>query len=536
MRLVLDFLKTTILKSPHAQTGQAIKTTLLADLVSFITLKSAKPTVKSALTSLDYFLQKSVLYLSDVIDTFQRVHGVTKEHIQSWEAFISKIFQWMQMKNIWPIAGKLLATILSSPWAEGQDTRFLSDSWHNFLHAGLTSDIELLEPIQLYTFMPLFASDKEQMLKYLDYLFLLQDITKDQSTLDVTSMIWLAALEAGKKAGVVGEPLSGTYIIPPSRVHVNHLPASAESAQPNSIANLQKVVLEDILSHSSQEARSSAVSILIASPSTAKPYSPASLELLQRHLPAFHADSDAKFRYDVLGYSRNMIARMLGAIAGIDRDIERKAKKSKNNDTNSSTATDILQLRHLLKLHRDFLRWYFGFLKQEMVPTASYQRHITTLKAMGFILKSYLRNNTADGENSEGAASLVNISWLRSVLDLIMDPFDDVRETAASLLILLSSKTAENAVSGLSKPMLQELEEFCARASKLASKTSRADHSDGVARSYEVLCRWTTSTNDRLAIPSRLLAEIEEKLTSAEKDLALAVLEAPIHGAFAALR
>lgn len=212
MRLILDFLKTSILNNLHSQTGQVIKSRILTDLISFITLKSAKPTVKSALTSLDYFLQKRVFYLSDVIDTYQRIHKAT-EQSPSWDAFVSKIFQWMQMKNTWPIAGKFLATIFSLPWYEDQETRFLPEAWHKFLHAGLTVDIELLEPVQLYTLIPLFTSDKDQMLHYLDHLFSIQNLTKDQSNIDVTSMIWLAALESGKKTGVVGEPTSGMCIV-----------------------------------------------------------------------------------------------------------------------------------------------------------------------------------------------------------------------------------------------------------------------------------------------------------------------------------
>ncbi|KAK6081692.1 HEAT repeat protein [Seiridium cupressi] len=515
MRLVLDFLKTTTLKNLQPQIGTAIKTRLLADIVSFITLKSVKPAVKSAFTALDYFLQKGVFYLSQVIGTYQIVHNTSEEQHESWDKFISRIFHWMQMKHICPIAGKLLATIFSGPWLENESTRFLPDSWHRFLCIGLDADIELLEPIQIYTLVPLFTSDKEQMLKYLDLLSSLQSLTKDQSNLDTTSIIWLAALEAGKKVGVVGEPLTGNL-------------------SSDSVTHLQKDTLEDILSHSSQEARSSAVSILIASPSTTKPYAIASLELLQTHLPAFHADGDAKFRYDVLGYSRNMITRILGAIAGINRDIDRKVKKTKN-DVKGSGSEEITELRHLLQRHKNFLSWYFDFLKNELIPTASYQRHITALKAMEFILKSRLHANQ-DVTDSDGNLSLVDAVWLRSVLDLIMDPFDDVRETAASLLVLLSSEGSQKAVSGLSKPMLQELEEFCARASKLASRTSRADHSDGVARSYEIVCRWTTSGHGKLAISARILADIEAKLLAAETNLADAVLEAPIHGGFAALR
>lgn len=209
MRLVLDFLRSSISRNRQPENGEAIKTRLLNDIVSFITLKSVKPSVKSAFMALDYFLQKRIFYLPDVIDTYQHIHGISEDQLASWNTFVAKIFDWMIMKHLSPVAGKLLATIFSTVWSEQHDTRFLPDAWHKFLSAGLSTDMELLEPIQIYILMPLYMSDKAQVLKYLELLSSLQTLTKDQSDLDVTSMIWLAALEAGKKVGIVGEPLSG---------------------------------------------------------------------------------------------------------------------------------------------------------------------------------------------------------------------------------------------------------------------------------------------------------------------------------------
>ncbi|KAK6208186.1 hypothetical protein LQW54_007094 [Pestalotiopsis sp. IQ-011] len=520
MRLVLDFLRSSISRNRRPENGEAIKTRLLGDIVSFITLKSVKPCVKSAFMALDYFLQKRIFYLPDVIDTYQHIHGILEEQLASWNTFVAKIFDWMVMKHLSPVAGKLLATIFSTVWSEQHGTRFLPDAWHKFLSAGLSTDMELLEPIQIYILMPLYMSDKAQMLKYLKLLSSLQTLTKDQSDLDVTSMIWLAALEAGKKVGIVGEPLSDPE----------------EIAKTQGIAHLQKDILEDILSHSSQEARSSAVSILIASPSSTKPYSIASLELLQKHLPAFYADGDAKFRYDVLGYSRNMISRIQGAISGLGKDLDRLEKKAKKNNAGVSNTEDPNKLKHLLELHDKFLGWYFDFLKNELVPTASYQRHITSLRAMEFVLKSESRGSQNGASETWLGSRLVDFAWLRSVLDLIMDPFDDVRETATNLLVLLSTRYTDGTAWTITRPILLELEEFCTRASALASKTSRADHSDGVARSYEVLCQWTKSKDGKVSIASRILADIELRLGAAESDLASAVLDAPIHGGFAALR
>lgn len=538
MRLVLDFLKISISSNPSRDTAEAIRVKILNDVVSFITLRSAKPSIKSALTALDHFLQKGLVYLSEVLDTYRLVHQIPQDQDVSWDVFVAKVFAWMESKHICPVAGKLLVSVFTGPWYQDQDVRLLPDSWHRFLYSALNADIELLESIQIYILIPLFRSDKDHMQQYLGHLFSLQGLTRDKTTLDINSMIWLAALEAGKKVGVVGEPGTGRHNnLEPLLPSIRRTADSIAGSEGDGITHLEQGLLQDILSHSIHDARSSAVSILVASPSTAKPYTCSCLDLLQRHLPSFHAETDAKFRYDVLGHSRNMISRVVGAVGGLRRDYERKLKKAKKSETGGQTTShELAELKSVLKRHEDFVTWYLRFLKHELVPTASYQRHITSLKVMEFILKSDLLHGSQNGTSqAELGFSLVDTTWLRSVMDRVMDPFEDVRETSASLLLLLST-SAKAEVYGLSRPILEELEEFCARANDLASRTSRADHSDGLARSYEVLCQWTTSKSDKLAIPARVLSDLEAKLSAAEEDLAAAVLEAPIHGSFASLR
>ena len=199
------------------------------------------------------------------------------------------------------------------------------------------------------------------------------------------------------------------------------------------------------------------------------------------------------------------------------------------------------EIAALTKEHIAFVNWYIGFLKDELVPTASYQRHITSLKAMEFVLNSgVLQGDLPGSDQADSAFALLDTTWLRAVLDLVMDPFDDVRETAASLIATLSliskGSSSDAPIRGLPRSFTSELDEFCQRANALASRTSRADHSDGVARLYKLSCQWATTVNDRLLIPTQVVDDLESRLSSAEKDLAAAVLETPVHGGFAALR
>ncbi|RYP64049.1 hypothetical protein DL770_009258 [Monosporascus sp. CRB-9-2] len=358
---------------------------------------------------------------------------------------------------------------------------------------------------------------------------------------DVNSMLWLAMLEVGKKVGVVDEP--GTIV----------------KSEPGAVVPLSVATLEAVLGHESVDARSAAVSILITSPSTTKPYTKEALELLRKHLPSFYADTDPKFRYDVLGHSRNMIRRIQGALEALRRDYGRAAKKlGKANGKKASAhgAPETIEsseapkqaypqevvvkgLYTALDQHQCFVCWYVDFLKCELVPTASYQRHITALKAMHFVLKSTIPQQVVDLQDRGHRGTFTDSTWLRCALDLVLDPFDDVREAAASLIMLLAhDKPAlpETPIAGLRRPVVEELRAFCRRAEELACKTARADHSDGVARSYEVLWRWTADGKEQLHILETIVSDLEGKLTAAEHDLASAVLQSPVHGSFASLR
>lgn len=319
-------------------------------------------------------------------------------------------------------------------------------------------------------------------------------------------------------------------------------------------------ILDVLLSHESHEARASGLSILIASPSTTKPYALETLRLLQKHLPSFYEDVDPKIRYDVLGYSRNMIRRLHNSVDALRKESVRASKNSKNEALASANPNAILKSKKIsqdgrqpatnentvkstidiIREHEEFIEWYTSFLKKELVPTASYQRHITSLKAMHYFLKSSLIQGDETSVKTWPASLLVDNMWFRSVLDLIMDPYDDVRETAVSLIILLQSGGSMAGppahINSLASTPLKELQMFCRKANDLALKTARADHCDGAARSQELLFRWSSNLEEAAKVLDDVFSNLERKLCAVERDLAAAVLHAPVHGDFASLR
>lgn len=334
---------------------------------------------------------------------------------------------------------------------------------------------------------------------------------------------------------------------------------SGSKENTDAIGQLPTHLLEVLLCHRSHEARASGLSILVASPSTTKPYASETLRLLRKHLPSFHEDVDPKVRYDLLGHTRHMTRRLRNSLSTLERESARTGKvKAKTiasesarlnttneqmNPTENQHIAEEVELdspTEALRNYHNFIEWYLNFLKAEIAPTVSYQRRITSLKAMKHFLTSQLIIGGERGVTPPPVSLLVDDTWFRSVLDLVMDPYDDVRETAASLIAELQLRHTTTGppmqIKNMPSPPLEEIRAFCQRATGLALKTARADHCDGAARSQELLFRWISSYEKEVSVLKAIIVSLDEKLAAAERDLAAAVLQAPVHGDFASLR
>lgn len=535
MRLVLDLLTFLITQNPSSQVRDTVKADFLHTTVAIIARKSTRPLVKSCITALGHLLSKSVLTLDDVAQTYQSMRPDLAEQpaIILWQEWVVEIFRWMELHYVCPVAGKFLGIIFSglygsSPYCGRNGERTLaldSTTIRRWLETALAANPDLLESIKNYFLAPLFKSDRAlsiALLKELHHVQPEDGAHARSGELDTAALLHLAALELGKKAAIVDEP--------------------GQTKAKNTV-ELDAKVLERFLLHNSYDVRSFAVSLLITSSSSTRPYSMVAFELIRRHLKSCHADPDAKFRHEILGHSKNMVKRVKGAISVLEKDLARtktKAATSKVRETAVNThiskgAKEITDagetwLRDTLEAHERFLSWYLQFLRQELAPTASYQRHFTALKALVTVLKLGKEYPSAAEQNVYR-----DPQWICIIMDLIMDPFDDVRETATSLLMLFPPESTRKELTTSVTPLMI-LAEFSDRAAAQASRTSRADHSDGAARSFGLLCAWETTVESRLALLSRALDTLDAKISGAEKDLGHAVMAEPVHGDFAAVR
>ena len=229
------------------------------------------------------------------------------------------------------------------------------------------------------------------------------------------------------------------------------------------------------------------------------------------------------------------------------------------------------EMEHALSLnqkvyeqHATFFRNYIISLAKELRPTASYQRHITALHILSSTITCALNRYPSpclamdlfdQGAGWAGQESYTKV-LLRSLFDLIMDPFDDVRNIANVLL----TEIMENVwISCFDSPGIEhsydslrcevrrnglgdhlDLFKLFLLDRTILSATGRADHSDGVGRIFCLTWQSYARCGDWHASQTVMIEttcfELEKDIEIARSDLNLAVSKRPLHGHLIALR
>ncbi|CAK4020465.1 HEAT repeat [Lecanosticta acicola] len=298
-----------------------------------------------------------------------------------------------------------------------------------------------------------------------------------------------------------------------------------------------------LLLRRSRSARLTGLNMLVTSHAATRPFSPVGLKWIRRGLELCSADVDADFRSELFSVFQRMLDRMRAITSVLARNT---ALPHKIASRQQQALPD--QASKVLLYHQNFLKWLPRFLAQQLQPTANYQRHISGLKCLSILARSGL-DVSVPAENWSRTA-LQEVKWPfnlgvlsqdihQLLLDLVLDPFDDVRQTAASILSLCCSALHERS-SFSPKFFTHALE----RAETAMLNTGRADQADGVAHIYALIhgsCSAAESDpedfwSSKQAIVRHLTKKVQLMLESARESLAKAVGHYPIHGLLTSLR
>ncbi|KAL8938211.1 MAG: hypothetical protein Q9216_004013 [Gyalolechia sp. 2 TL-2023] len=330
------------------------------------------------------------------------------------------------------------------------------------------------------------------------------------------------------------------------------------------------------LCHASPQIRSAAFSLVINTSSSRGLLTENTLCALRLALPSYHAEVNTKRRQENVSMIKSLLSRISTSLksSNVFFTASLVQGSSPSGEPPSSTATITSSSEgHVCGQQQDFLAWYYGFLTHELNPTASYQRHIVSLQIIEFLFSSVLNETQSwteckfNGRRYEGPRCDFNDELLISLLDLAMDPFDDVRDIATLILrkytrIILSGAVSDLRGQSIKAETLHSLAQgrkdrtiipvwlprtivtkAFDRSKSNMQITGRADHADGFGRLYNLVHgpdymsdpggAWDKGPQLML---EDLMSELEQCVAAAQDDLLLAVQTASLHGYLIATR
>ncbi|EMC99390.1 hypothetical protein BAUCODRAFT_64529, partial [Baudoinia panamericana UAMH 10762] len=507
---------TTVLRTASEIDTHATKGDLVASLVRPLVEQGDPGVVKAAVLALAHFLSKGVLQVENLFE-YQRGNSTSDQkldEINSIDDLLYTLFVWVGRADFSSAICQLLGVILNLAAPTIHNKRCLRPSVQSIWSAPLLRAFQdgRVDGSSLRDYvLPLMCSRNASEFAHFIQSIGVQKLFDHQlaplprsNGLDEQSIeLICAALQAGKDADLI-----------------------SSTSDPRVIVDSDSLVLpirgiKRLMISRSRIVRLTGLHLLTVSSVSTRPMEPWTLAGLKRHLSHYFADTDANFRSEVFGLLRRLVDRIRAVTAAAARSTKLPSRD-----------TDVL-CSSILRSHQAFLKWLLLSLPWELRSTASYQRHISALKIIGILARSGLDNRVDTGLLSKTA--LGETKWAfhvpvltndlrRLLLDLVIDPFDDVRQNAVSILSMYPASdiaTRRDIATALS------------RGEALMMATGRADQANGVAHMHALLYSFSPGEG---TILSGMAEALERMLAIAQEDLAVAVNKQPVHGLLEGVR
>ncbi|KAF1961684.1 HEAT repeat protein-like protein [Byssothecium circinans] len=562
MRQVLLVLTSVLLKNENGRWLE-LRDRAVTAFVEIICQRQDRVRVKPALQGLAHFIQKGITSNTHLIDAYAKLLGLSTDvaaRTPNTQSLFSTFLSWIVHHDTALSAGHLIKNFL----IQLRQSDRLSDS--NNADNGLPMWIQpVVETLRLWpdriqefkshVFPHCFVPTFDEYLRFLSYLHFERHvgftgfIPPQLRTIEELVYSWedlnefrllLAAIETGKELGIV-KVLD--YRVG-STIDIRH-----------DAIYLPDDVFNGWLSHPELEVRLAGLYLSTHTSAATRPITGGVITSFKRNMVHLHADTDANFRRELLSYIGKLFNRFRGSTATLAKHSHRPVSANQNrlpfpkqNFTMTGPSHKPLT-QDPLSESLGFIGWYLEFLRWELRSEASYQRRITAVRALAVVLKSGLDPRVPYHLLSKGAQGelhwvhglrIPNNVLIRSLLDLTLDPFDDIRDASISALQLC----LESLPSEEKELVLAKLPGFIGRAEVAMLRTGRADQADGVARVYSLLFSSNTQTpsthlqhpSSKIKVLGQLNQQLKDTLAVAHRDLSEAVNGRPVHGTFAAVR
>lgn len=291
------------------------------------------------------------------------------------------------------------------------------------------------------------------------------------------------------------------------------------------------------------------------------PLTPGDVKAVKASIPLMFSETDSDVRGDILACIQRLVDRLRSVTLTLSRKMARSGKPQPPN-----------ALAKSLRMHRDLLTWLIKAATDGLRPAANYQTHFFSLKTLLIMAKSGIDPSIRRGYLSKQATSdvkwsfnvrLFNSALVSTLLDLLLDPFDDLRSFSAILLEMLvcpvSPVLCRQMVTMLNNGFMmsicdqqQQLPAFIDRAQKVMQISGRADHADGASRAFALVYAAFRDGNGSQHDPSSkgapfdihfvmllvhyLTRELFSTIDACKRNIVNAINSSPMHGRLSSLR
>ena len=545
--------------------------------------------IKPAIQALEHFIHAGLISAQDVVKYAIEISGVSQaiseagmgplvegetesnsiQREKSVEEFAMSVLGWVQFPDCAPAAGRFLSIFFQSLNAETSNQAVSDETvplWINPVKQTINLHPELFEELEHHVLPGLLTLNPTDTCAFLRTLPL-RDITRGNVGADAASNIQLCFLIAKVAASLqIGSGSVREDESTLTNVVANSRGQHGTEEQESFLIDSEALACKH-LEHSSASVRLSALSLIISSSVASKPFTQRVLEILRICIPYFHVEVNPKARNEYIALMQKLCLRIRLAIMSFLKT-DKNPLKIGFEESSTSKAASVTKdtagwktREQMLRAHLVFRKRYLLFLLHELRPTASYQSHITALRILHPLLGREWASQVAANYNylNELDKALPWNIFYQPLYDLLLDPFDDVRQWAAMVIqlcierglavhVLSPAKTIEGKTDkadqiGKVTADAPVIDRVLRMAEKKAKQTGRADHADGVGRLYEllylsnrVIVESTKRHYSSFSILDRLISEMEKDVKSANNDLLQAIGNASLHGHLIALR
>lgn len=411
--------------------------------------------------------------------------------------------------------GRLLQALITKLKTQNANSSPLRVEWVPALHKLLLSHPSSLDRFMAHVFPILYKHDRVVFVSLLEYA---SDMNKSMDIPDCDVLFRLAVIGYLKKIGHIESYLGLVGTLESAFGSESYLGCTASD------------ILGSLSQHANAAIRIHVFGLLVASEKTNQGIASDMLDHVKQALPYLHGLHDPQLRNNAFSLVRQLIDRIIGIYERLGR-------------ANSAQALETGQERNS---YVDFSRWYCSYLFGELSPTASYPRHVFALQVLLQVLESLSQGpmNTSVRKSCNHLlfADVFRAPSLKIIFDLLLDPFEDVRQLASrnlqacirSLIDTASENDdlevstekwppkliSEALTNGFRQPFTSTLvsqvlfvgsisasvvdplkysfwKGTISVVAHLATQTNRADHADGFGRLFELYFLLVTGSLNR---------------------------------------